>query len=114
MSDIEVLFLPWVTAWFLLGEAVPYITAAMAGLVAAVLLSRRSGHARLRRWLRLPIVIVGAAWLAPALTSNGDELLRVAQRLPRALGQQLLDEADAPLSEAERAAALAFAADAVL
>jgi hypothetical protein len=57
---------------------------------------------------------VGAAWLAPALTSNGDELLRVAQRLPRALGQQLLDEADAPLSEAERAAALAFAADAVL
>lgn len=64
MSDIEVLFLPWVTAWFLLGEAVPYITAAMAGLVAAVLLSRRSGHARLRRWLRLPIVIVGAAWLA--------------------------------------------------
>src|SRR5262249_19258577 len=33
-------------------------------LVAAVLLSRRSSHARLRRWLRLPLVIVAAAWLA--------------------------------------------------
>jgi hypothetical protein len=63
MSDVGVVFPPWVTAWFLLGEAVPHTTAAMAGLVAAVLLSRRSGHAWLRRWLRLPLMIVGAAWL---------------------------------------------------
>jgi hypothetical protein len=64
MSDVGVVFPPWVTAWVLLGEAVPYTTAAMAGLVAVILFSRRSGHARLRRWLRLPLVIVGAAWLA--------------------------------------------------
>jgi hypothetical protein len=57
---------------------------------------------------------VGAAWLAPALAPGGDELSRVAQRLPRALGQQLLDAADAPLAEAERAAALALLADAVI
>jgi hypothetical protein len=64
MSDIGVVFPPSVVAWLLLGESVPYTTAAMAGLVAAVLLSRRSGHARLRRWLILPLVIVAAAWLA--------------------------------------------------
>jgi hypothetical protein len=50
-----------VTAWVLLGEAVPDTAAAMAGLVAAILFSWRSGHARLRRWLRLPLVIVSAA-----------------------------------------------------
>lgn len=57
---------------------------------------------------------LGAAWLAPALAPGGDELSRVAQRLPRSVGQLLLDEADAPLSEPERAAALALLADAVL
>jgi hypothetical protein len=29
MSDVGVVFPPWVTAWVLLGEAVPYTTAAM-------------------------------------------------------------------------------------
>lgn len=57
---------------------------------------------------------VGAAWLGPALALDGDELMRVAQRLPRALGQQLLDAAATPLAERERADALAFVADAVL
>ena len=49
---------------------------------------------------------VGAAWLAPALARDGDELRRVAQRLPRPLGQALLDAAAAPSTEAERSAAV--------
>lgn len=57
---------------------------------------------------------VGAAWLAPALARDGDELHRVAQRLPRPLGEALLAEAAAPASEAERAAALALLANAAL
>lgn len=51
---------------------------------------------------------VGAAWLAPALARDGDELMRAAQRLPRALGQLLLDEADAMSSEGERTAAMSL------
>ena len=47
----------------------------------------------LGRWHRSParalFFRVGAAWLAPALARDGDELLRAAQRLPRALGQLL-------------------------
>jgi hypothetical protein len=54
---------------------------------------------------------VGAAWLAPALARDGDELMRAAQRLPRALGQLLLDEADAVSSDGERAAALSLLAN---
>ncbi len=57
---------------------------------------------------------VGAAWLAPALARDGDELMRAAQRLPRALGQLLLDEADAVSSDAERAAALSLLANGAL
>ena len=57
---------------------------------------------------------VGAAWLAPALARDGDELSRVAQRLPRALGQLLLDEAQTPISEAERTAAVTLLANASL
>jgi hypothetical protein len=56
---------------------------------------------------------VGAAWLAPALLRDGDELRRLAQRLPRALGQTLLDAAAAPSSEAERSAVLARLANVV-
>jgi hypothetical protein len=56
---------------------------------------------------------VGAAWLAPALARDGDELRRTAQRLPRALGQTLLDAAAAPSSDAERAAVLARLANVV-
>jgi hypothetical protein len=48
---------------------------------------------------------IGAAWIAPALASDGDQLRRAAQRLPRALGQTLLDEALAPASAEEGAAA---------
>lgn len=54
---------------------------------------------------------VGAGWLAPALARDGDELARAAQRLPRALGQQLLDEADGVSSEGERAAVLSLLAN---
>jgi hypothetical protein len=45
----------------------------------------------------------GAGWLAPLLAREGDELRRVAQRLPRPLGELLLDEAATPSADAERA-----------
>ena len=57
---------------------------------------------------------VGAAWLAPGLARDGDELMRAAQRLPRALGQLLLDEGDAVSSDAERASALSLLANGAL
>jgi hypothetical protein len=57
---------------------------------------------------------VGAAWLAPALARDGDELMRAAQRLPRARGQTLLEEADGVSSESERSAALSLLANASL
>ena len=57
---------------------------------------------------------VGAAWIAPALARDGDELMRAAQRLPRALGQRLLDEGDAVSSDGERAAALSLLANGAL
>jgi hypothetical protein len=57
---------------------------------------------------------VGAAWLAPALARDGDELMRAAQRLPRALGQLLCDEADAVSSDGERTAALSLLANGAL
>lgn len=57
---------------------------------------------------------VGAAWLAPALARDGDELTRAAQRLPRALGQLLLDEAEAVSSDGERTAALSLLANGAL
>ncbi|HEY2743396.1 MAG TPA: hypothetical protein VGL86_02185, partial [Polyangia bacterium] len=57
---------------------------------------------------------VGAAWLAPALARDGDELMRAAPRLPRALGQLLLDEGDAVSSDAERTAALSLLANGAL
>lgn len=57
---------------------------------------------------------VGAAWLAPALARDGDELARAAQRLPRALGQLLLDEAGAASSDGERTAALSLLANGAL
>jgi len=57
---------------------------------------------------------VGAAWLAPALAREGDELSRVAQRLPRPLGQTLLDEADAYATPEERSAAMTLLANGAL
>ncbi|MDB4971198.1 MAG: hypothetical protein JWN44_6887 [Myxococcales bacterium] len=55
---------------------------------------------------------VGAAWLGPALAREGDELRRVAHRLPRSLGQVLLDEAEGISTPEERAAALTLLANA--
>jgi hypothetical protein len=50
----------------------------------------------------------GARWLGPALRARGgDRLLRLAQRLPRPLGEALLAEAERPASAAEQAAGLA-------
>ena len=57
---------------------------------------------------------VGASWLAPALAREGDELSRVAYRLPRPLGQTLLDEADAFSTPEERAAAVTLLANGAL
>jgi hypothetical protein len=57
---------------------------------------------------------VGASWLAPALAREGDELSRVAYRLPRPLGQMLLDEDDAFSTPEERAAALTLLANGAL
>lgn len=55
---------------------------------------------------------VGAAWLGPALARDGDELQRVAQRLPRRVGELVLAGAAAPATDGERAAALALLANA--
>jgi hypothetical protein len=57
---------------------------------------------------------VGAAWLAPALARDGDELGRAAQRLPRTLGQLLVDAAEAVSSDGERTSALSLLAPGAL
>jgi hypothetical protein len=54
---------------------------------------------------------VGCGWLAPLVDSEGDRARRLAQRLPRALGEIVLreqavapaDRPEGPLSEADRA-----------
>jgi hypothetical protein len=52
----------------------------------------------------------GCGWLAPALAARGgDRLRRVAQRLPRSIGEQLLDGAHVPSSDAEHSSALTAA-----
>ena len=61
MSDISITFPPGFTAWFLLGEAAPFTTLAMAGLTAAYFLGR--GRVRRRRWLTAGLAVVGVAWL---------------------------------------------------
>jgi hypothetical protein len=59
---------------------------------------------------RALFVRAGCGWLGPALAARGgDRLRRVAQRLPRSLGEQLLDGAHAPSSDAEHAAAVSAA-----
>jgi hypothetical protein len=40
MSDISISFPPWMIAWFLLGEATPFITLVLMGLAAAFFFSR--------------------------------------------------------------------------
>ena len=53
---------------------------------------------------------VGCGWLGPALSARGgDRLRRLAQRLPRPLGELLLDGGRLPASDAQNAAALAEA-----
>ena len=47
---------------------------------------------------------VGAGWLAPLAAGTGDRARRIAQRLPRALGEILLRERDQQLPEGERSA----------
>jgi hypothetical protein len=63
MSDISVSFPPWVIAWFLLGEATPFITLVLMSLVAAFFFSRGTGHIRRVRWLKWTLAIVGGLWL---------------------------------------------------
>jgi hypothetical protein len=64
MSDISIVFPPGMIAWIRLGEATPFITLAMAGLMAAYFFAQRSGRVRWLRWLKLSLAIVGAAWLS--------------------------------------------------
>jgi hypothetical protein len=63
MSDISISFPLWVIAWFLLGEATPFITLALMSLAAAFFFSRGTGHIRRARWLKWTFVIVGGLWL---------------------------------------------------
>ena len=62
MSDISISFLPWAIAWFLLGEAVPFITLVLICLAAVFLFNRRTRPARVR-WLKCTLIIVGGFWL---------------------------------------------------
>jgi hypothetical protein len=53
----------------------------------------------------------GASWLGPALKARGgDRLRRLAQRLPRPIGELLEDGASAPATESEQAQARAVVA----
>ena len=64
MSDISISFPPWMIAWFLLGEAAPLITLALAALLVAFLLNRGGSRTGLLRWLKLSLAVTGGAWLA--------------------------------------------------
>ena len=60
---------------------------------------------------RLLFLSAGASFIGPALLARGgDWLRRVAQRLPRELGEALLAGAASPATEAESAAAVSVAA----
>ncbi len=50
-------------AWFLLGEATPFITCVLIGSAAAFIFSRSSGHIHRASWLKWTLVIVGGLWL---------------------------------------------------
>jgi hypothetical protein len=56
MSDISISFPPWMIAWFLLGEATPFITIVLISLAAAFFFSRNTG-------LKWTLAIVGGLWL---------------------------------------------------
>ncbi len=79
--------------------AVEEVRAAQRGLL-------RLSKERLRSAEEL-LVEIGCSWLGPALQGRGDdELQRLALRLPRALGQKLLDAATSTTSPAEQQSAL--------
>ena len=61
MSDISFSFPPWMIAWFLLGEATPFITVVLIGTVAAFFVGR-STRIRRARWLKWALAIVGGFW----------------------------------------------------
>ena len=63
MSDISLSFPPWMIAWFLLGEATPFITLVLIGLAAAFFFSRSTGRIRRAYWLKWTLGIVGGFWL---------------------------------------------------
>jgi hypothetical protein len=43
MSDISISFPPWVIAWFLLGEATPFITIVLLSVATAFFFARGTG-----------------------------------------------------------------------
>ncbi len=49
---------------------------------------------------------VGCGWIAPLTEAHGDRARRLAQRLPRSLGEIILREHAQPITEAERATLL--------
>src|SRR5580704_14763984 len=63
ISDISISFPPWMIAWFLLGEATPFITLVLISSVAAFFFSRGTGRTRRARWLKWTLAIVGGVWL---------------------------------------------------
>ena len=63
ISDISISFPPWMIAWFLLGEATPFITLVLISSVAAFFFSRGTGRTRRARWLKWTLAIVGGLWL---------------------------------------------------
>jgi hypothetical protein len=63
MSDISISFPPWMIAWFLLGEATPFITIVLISLAAAFFFSRNTGRIHRVRWLKWTLAIVGGLWL---------------------------------------------------
>jgi hypothetical protein len=61
MSDISISFPPWMIAWFLLGEATPFITIVLISLAAAFFFNRNTGRIRRAHWLKWRLV--GELWL---------------------------------------------------
>jgi len=51
MSDISIFFPPWAIAWFLLGEATPFITLVLICLTAAFFFNRSTRRTAPVRWL---------------------------------------------------------------
>jgi hypothetical protein len=63
MNDISISFPPWAIAWFLLGEATPFLTLVLICLAAAFFFIRRSAFTALVLWLKWAVAIVVALWL---------------------------------------------------